>query len=125
MKKILAVTAFSLGLLLLALPSGCYYDNEEDLYGPALTNCDTAGMRFSVEIRAIMQQNCDGCHLPSSSTYSGYTFETHAQVEAVAKNGKLLNRTNSQSLPMPPTGLLSACNRAKIEAWVNAGAPNN
>jgi len=123
-KTIVALVCFT-GLVLLAFPFGCYYDNEEDLYGPPLTNCDTAGMRFSVEIREIMAQNCNECHLSSSSTYSGFTFETHADVEAVAKNGKLLNRINSQSLPMPPTGLLSECHRAKIEAWVKAGAPNN
>ena len=125
MKKTLGILGLSLGLLLLALPFGCYYDNEEDLYGPPLTNCDTVGMRFNTEIREIMAQNCDGCHLTSSSTYSGFAFETHADVKNVATNGKLLNRINSQSLPMPPTGLLSACHRAKIEAWVKAGALNN
>ncbi len=125
MKKTLVALVIALGLSLFALPSGCYYDNEEDLYGPPLTNCDTVGMRFNTEIREIMAQNCDGCHLTSSSTPSGFPFETHAEVESVAKNGKLLNRINSQSLPMPPTGLLSACNRAKIEAWVKAGALNN
>ncbi|MEQ1746084.1 MAG: hypothetical protein ABMA02_11700 [Saprospiraceae bacterium] len=125
MKKSLAALALFSGLLLASLPVACYYDNEEDLYGPPLTNCDTAGMRYSVEIREILQQNCDGCHLPSASTYSLIPYETHAQFAAVANNGKLLNRINSQSQPMPPTGLLSACNRAKIEAWVRAGAPNN
>jgi len=125
MKKTLVALVCLAGLALFSFPSGCYYDNEEDLYGPPLTNCDTAGMRFSVEIREIMAQNCDACHSSSASTPSGFTFETHAEVESVAKSGKLLNRINSQSLPMPPTGLLSACNRAKIEAWVKAGAPNN
>lgn len=125
MKKILVASGILLAIALFVFPSGCYYDNEEDLYGPPLANCDTVGMRFSTEIRAIMAQNCDECHLSTSSTPAGFNFETHAEVEAVAKNGKLLNRTNSQSLPMPPSGLLSACDRAKIEAWVKAGAPNN
>jgi len=125
MKKILVASGISLAIALSVFPAGCYYDNEEDLYGPPLTNCDTVGMRFGTEIRAIMTQNCDECHLSTSSTYSGFTFQTHAEVESVAKNGKLLNRINSQSLPMPPSGLLSACDRAKIEAWVKAGAPNN
>jgi hypothetical protein len=62
--------------------------------------------------------------LPLAS-YSGIPFETHAQIEAVAKNGKLLNRINSQSAPMPQTGLMSVCNRAKIEAWVRSGALDN
>jgi cytochrome c5 len=125
MKKILVALSLSIGLALLALPSGCYYDNEEDLYGPALSNCDTVGMRFGVEIKQIFEQNCNACHLATSASYSGIPFETHAQIEAVAKNGKLLDRINSQSAPMPQTGLMSVCNRAKIEAWVRNGALDN
>ncbi|MBK9337959.1 MAG: cytochrome c [Lewinellaceae bacterium] len=125
MKKNLVALSLFVGLTLLALPSGCYYDNEEDLYGPVLLNCDTTNIRFGVEIKQIFEQNCNACHTTSGSSYSLIPFETHAQIEAVAKNGKLLNRINSQSAPMPQTGLMSLCNRAKIEAWVRTGALDN
>lgn len=124
-KMFLPLSALMLLVLLLAMPFSCYYDNEEDLYGPPLTNCDTTGIRFSVEIKQIFEQNCNSCHLSTSPSYSGIPFETHAQIEAVAKSGKLLNRINSQSAPMPQSGLMPLCNRAKIEAWVRAGALNN
>jgi uncharacterized membrane protein len=111
-------------LLMLAAPSGCYYDNEEERF-PGAT-CDTVAMRYSVEIREIMQTNCDRCHLSGSSTYSGIPFDTYDQVKTVADNGKLVQRINDASAPMPQDeGLMSQCNRDKIEAWVNAGAPNN
>lgn len=106
-------------------PSACYYDNEEDLYGTAPGGCDTVGMRFSVEVKAIFDANCARCHVPGSAQYSGIPLATHAQMEAAAKNGKLVGRINNASSPMPPSGLMPACDRARIEAWVRAGAPNN
>ncbi len=120
-----ALVVLLFGSLLTALPSACYYDNEEDLYGSAPTNCDTVGMRFSVEVKTIFDAQCAACHVPGSSQYSGIPLGTHAQLEASAKSGKLVNRINNSSSPMPPSGLMSACDRARIEAWVRAGAPNN
>ncbi|MCS6928449.1 MAG: cytochrome c [Saprospiraceae bacterium] len=109
----------------LFLPSACVYDNEEDLYGGSLTGCDTTNMRFSVEVKAIFDANCARCHVPGMPSYSGIPMNTHAQMEAFAKSGKLVNRINSTANPMPPSGLMATCDRARIEAWVRAGAPNN
>lgn len=126
MKKAFFAIGLLAGLLYsLSIPTGCYYDNEEELYGGDTTACDTANMRYSVEIKQILQANCYQCHLSSSSTYSGIPFETHAQLKAVALNNKLLDRINSISAPMPQTGLMLLCNRKKMEAWVKAGAPDN
>lgn len=124
MKKTLAALGLLVCLTLSWLPAGCYWDNEEDLYGTDLA-CDTVGIRYSVEIKAIIQDNCNSCHTASSATYSGISYETYDQFRTVALNGKLLDRINNQAAPMPQTGLMSVCNRQKIEAWVNAGAPNN
>jgi hypothetical protein len=125
MKKTLAALASLLSLVLLTMPTSCYYDNEEDLYGPDTTACDTAAIRYSVEIKKILEDNCNSCHLPTGVTYSSIPFETHAQLQEVALNGKLVDRTNSISAPMPQTGLMDKCSRLKLEAWVKAGAPNN
>lgn len=126
MKKILAALGLLACLTLIVLPpSGCYWDNEEELYGTDPANCDTTGIRYSVEIKAILQNNCSSCHTAAGSTYSGISYETYDQFRTVALNGKLLDRINNQSAPMPQTGLMSVCNRQKIEAWVKAGAPNN
>ncbi len=121
----LALLVLLFGVFLAALPSACYYDNEEDLYGSNPTNCDTVGMRFSLEVKTIFDAQCAACHVPGSSQYSGIPLGSHAQIETIAKNGKLINRINNPSSPMPPSGLMSACDRARIEAWVRAGAPNN
>ena len=126
MKKLFTALVLLSSLLMLLTPTGCYYNNEEDLYGPTVnTTCDTTGIRFSVEIADIMAENCNSCHVSTAATYSGIPYETYAQFQEVALNGKLLDRINSQSAPMPQTGLMAKCNRLKIEAWVHAGAPNN
>ena len=123
-KTLFACGLLSAFLLILALPSGCYYDNEEERFPDAV--CDTVGMRYSVDIKQIMEVNCYRCHLPTSATFSGIPFETYDQLKVVVDNGKLLDRINNASAPMPQDeGLMSICNRQKIEAWVHAGAPNN
>lgn len=108
---------------LLALSTGCDYDNEEELYGPEPT-CDTTAMRYSVEIREIVQANCYSCHTVASNI-SGYPFEDYEVLRDYALSGTLVARINDPITPMPQTGLMSLCNRQKIEAWVKAGAPNN
>lgn len=122
-KSVLFPLLFFAGVAL--APSACYYDNEEDLYGITPDGCDTVGVRFSAEVKAIFNANCAPCHVPGSAQYSGIPLATHTQMEAVAKNGKLVGRINNVSSPMPPSGLMPACDRARIEAWVRAGAPNN
>lgn len=111
--------------LLALAPSACYYDSEEELYGTAPANCDTVGVRYSVEVKAIFDAQCARCHVPGSAQYSGIPMGDHAQLAKFAKNGKLVGRINNVSNPMPPSGLMAACDRARIEAWVRAGAPNN
>lgn len=123
MKKLLLFCGL-LGIwALLALPTGCTYDNEEELYGP-VTSCDTTGMRYSVEIKDILQANCYSCHTVASNV-SGYPFEDYETLRAYALSGTLVARINDPINPMPQGGLMSLCNREKIAAWVNAGAPNN
>lgn len=123
MKKTLAALIVFSGIALLGLPAACYYENEEDLYGSS--TCITANMRFSVEIKQILQAQCDECHVSTSASYSGIPIETYAEMKEIADNGKLVGRINDQGAPMPQTGLMDKCSRQKIEAWVTDGAPDN
>jgi uncharacterized membrane protein len=124
-KTLIACGIFAALIIALTPPSGCYYDNEEERF-PDLA-CDTVGIRYSVEIKQILEERCFKCHQAGhpSGTYSGISFETYNQLKAVADNGKLVGRTNDAGQPMPQEGLMSQCNRDKIRAWVLAGAPDN
>jgi mono/diheme cytochrome c family protein len=89
--------------------------------------CDTLNLSFSADIQPILDNSCTGCH--SGAAPSGeVNLGTYAGVKAVADDTRLLGSIDH--LPgysrMPQGGnKLSACNIAKISAWINAGAPNN
>lgn len=123
MKKTITALACLIGTVMLLTPTACYYNNEADLYGNG--SCDTTTVRYSVEVKKILVDNCNVCHLTTGATYSGIPYETHAQLQEVALNGKLTDRINSVAAPMPQTGLMDKCSRQILEAWVNQGAPDN
>lgn len=119
MKKIVFAT-FSVLLLSLITPTACYYDNEQEQYG--VVECDTSVVSYAADIVPIINQNCISCHAPGgqqeSSPFDSYDNFTSYVISAV-------DRINGRGSLMPPEGKMSKCNIAMIEAWVNAGAPNN
>jgi len=121
-------------LPLAALSTGCYNDNEQDLYPSADTTgggatCNTASVTYSGTVRAILTQNCAtaGCHAASAPA-AGYNLSDWAGTVATATSGRLLGSINHETgySPMPKNGVkLPQCSIDQITAWVNAGAPNN
>ena len=124
MKKILFPAITMALLAATVLPTACYYDNEADLYGGGTVSCDTVNQRYSVEIQQIMAANCLSCHNGPGGA-AAIPMESHALLKEFATNGTLIDRINDSGSPMPPSGLMSACDRSKMEAWVKASAPNN
>lgn len=107
------------------LISGCYYDNEEDLY-PS-NPCVTEDMSYANDIAPIIQANCFACH-STGSNLAGILLDSYSGLKQAVDNGRLLGAINHLSgfSPMPKdASKLSACNIQKIESWVNAGTPNN
>ena len=83
----------------------------------AVSNCDTSStLTYNNAISAIMNTgNCLGCH-PNFSNFTGVSsdaFNILARVKLPATN----------ALHMPQGGVLSACEIAKIEKWINLGKP--
>lgn len=114
-----------LSLLLLALfatPLSCYYDNEEELYG--VVPCDTTAVSFSRDVLPIVLNNCAICHQPGGKQ-STSPMTNYAEVKSYAANRLIANRINGVGKIMPPSGKMSRCNIQLIEAWFNAGAPDN
>jgi predicted CXXCH cytochrome family protein len=117
-------TLLFLFFCVLSVPFSCYYDNEEELYGTQTGVCDTAAVKYSTFIKPLMENNCTSCH-SATGTQPDYVLDTYDAVKISATDGALVLRTNDVDSPMPQSGLLPACDRLKIEAWVKAGAPNN
>ena len=118
-------------LLLFALiPGGCYYDNEEDLYGDA--ECDTTNVTYSADIWPVISDNCVSCH--SGGAPSGnISLENYDQIKAQAvipagQPGSLYGAISHDpgNSAMPKSGAkLSECSIAKIKKWIDDGALNN
>lgn len=104
--------------------SGCYYDNEEDLYPNSTTSTtDTSTVSYKTTIAPMMETNCttSGCHetngqLPDLTTHPG-VYGSRDAVKARAVFG--------DPSPMPASGLMSTANRNDLQKWIEAGAPNN
>lgn len=102
----------------------CSYKNEEDLYGVVV--CDTANVRYNVEIKNILQASCLNCHGGTAATGGGVQLGDYASVKSVADNGWLLDALTRTINTMPKgTGKLPNCKIAEIRAWIQKGAPNN
>lgn len=114
---------FAAFLLLLAIPPGCYYDNEEELYG----GCDTTGVTYNNFVRQLLESQCTpSCH---SGTFpsGGYDFTQYAVIKSVALNNNLLYNSITRTDNRMPQGgsKLEDCTILKIDAWIKAGAPEN
>ncbi|MEI6060679.1 MAG: cytochrome c [Bacteroidota bacterium] len=118
--RILLVSAFALTFTL----SGCYNDNEEDLYIGSST-CDLSNVTYSGTIAPIFTAYCNSCH--SGASPSG-DIVTDNYTSVLAKIDRIRGCVNQ--LPgfsaMPQGGnKLSACELAKIDVWIAQGKPNN
>lgn len=109
-----------LALVFLMVTPGCYYDSEEYLY----SICDTTAVTYASTIAPLMQGSCavPGCHVPGGTGPGDFT--SYTGVKGKVDNGTfravtIVNRS------MPPAGPLSTCDQQRLDAWLNAGAPNN
>ncbi len=67
--------------------------------------------------RAVFRNRCASCHSAGAPDVAELDVLNYAGV--VAKKTQILNRIDSGSSPMPPTGQLSAKERALIRLWFN------
>lgn len=117
MKKALSILACT---ALLAL-SGCYYDNEQELYPNSY--CDTTSVTWSFSIQPLINSNCaiPGCHVPGAQSPDLSTYEV-VRSNAASIRGVVID---GSPFIMPPTGQLPSCDRLKVSRWVDGGALQN
>ena len=118
------------GLLLVivsGLLGGCYYDNEESLYG--ITTCDSTfvSASFSTDVLPLLEAHCNRCHAGSSPS-GDISLDTYSNVSNYVGNGSLIGSIKHDPgfKAMPEGGgKLNACDIKKIQTWIDSGAPNN
>jgi mono/diheme cytochrome c family protein len=114
--------------------TGCSYKKELTLdnnnnTAPA-TGCDTATVRYSVEIAGIINSKCISCHGSNvaNSLGGGNRLDSYNNLRPYTSGDFLLNvvlQTPGYNA-MPKGGSkLSDCDIAKIRTWMRNGAPNN
>ena len=109
----------------IALLNSCYYDVEEDLYGPL--DCNPTDVSYSTDVAPIMENYCNSCH--NLGTQNGNVrTDIYSEVKIVADNGRLLGSIKHEDgFTAMPQGVdpLSKCNIATIEVWITEGAKDN
>lgn len=79
---------------------------------------DCSTVTYSGTIKPLIEDKCSlsGCHSSSWNTYSG--------ILTIVNNGELYDQVVATE-NMPQSGSMSCEQRADVECWINAGAPNN
>jgi uncharacterized membrane protein len=104
------------------LLGACTSDNGTSLYGPPV-DCTQVQARFSADVMPIFQATCayNGCH--DAATGSGgvrlTSYDLIRQYSARIRDAVFVKRI------MPKTGALTDAQRAKLQCWLDSGAPNN
>lgn len=113
-------------VLLVVSIAGCYYDNDEELYGPCVI--EAAAVRYSATVAPLLNSyGCIGCHSGASPSGS-LDLTQYVVIRSLADNGKLYGAISHSSgfKPMPDGARkMNACDISKVKAWIDAGAPNN
>lgn len=91
--------------------------------------CDTTGITYTNFVRPLMVNDCVGCHSARDADFNRHVdLTTYDGVAAVALDGRLVGCVSQTDyyVHMPEYGQkIDACELAKLNAWVNRGAPND
>jgi mono/diheme cytochrome c family protein len=89
--------------------------------------CDTSSVKYSAQVKTIIDVNCKGCH-SGSSPQGSIDLSTYELVKAKVTANLLyesISHTGGVS-PMPKGGSkLSDCQIRAVKIWIDAGALNN
>lgn len=106
-----------LSLLISTLLISFYACSKSAVHCGASPDCTT--VTYAGTIKPLVASKCglSGCH--------GSSFSTYAGIQSIANSGALYNVVVANE-SMPAGNVSMSCEeRAQIECWVNAGAPNN
>lgn len=115
---------FAASLVLTIAMSGCYYDNEEDLYLGSNT-CDTTNVTYTASVAPVFAGYCNSCHSGGSPSGNIVTDNYNSVVANMSRIKGAINHESGFS-PMPQNGgKLSSCDLTKIDIWIRQGMLNN
>ena len=108
---------------------GCTYKKEVIDYPPINTiTCDTANVKYSVDIVSILAANCNRCHAAPANAGGGIVLNNYSSLRPWATSNTLYHVVNQTAgyNPMPKgASKIAACDIAKIITWIRNGSLNN
>lgn len=117
----------SLGLLSLIylISVSCYYDNEEELYPTDPNNpnlCATDSLTYDGDVASIINAKCaiPACHGGSQSPALSNFTEVSNNLDRIR-----VRALEAETMPPPSSTPLTDCEKQKLGAWINSGAPQN
>lgn len=118
--KVILVAILAISLTV----SGCYYDNEEDLYLGNST-CDTSNVTYAISVAPVFAGYCNSCHSGSSPSGNIKTDSYSSVVTNITRiRGSINHQSGFQAMPQNG-GSLSSCDLTKIDIWIRQGMLNN
>ena len=117
-----------IALIIAILSTGCYFNNEEELYGTV--PCKENSISYQLDVLPIITNNCYSCHSDekAASNGQGNKLEGHDNLKIYVDNSFLLKTINHEAgvSPMPLNKQkLSDCEINTITQWINEGSKNN
>jgi hypothetical protein len=119
------IVIFSFVLYYICYFTSCTYISEEELLKDV--PCDTTNISYN-DLTYIFSGTCSTCHSTVFTYKPGIVMDTYTGVRTSIQTGLVLPAINHvDGVPPMPSGMpkLTACEINKIEAWVNAGMPEN
>lgn len=129
--KVFGLLSLVLTIAVLVTFSGCYYDVEEELYPPqsGSSPCDTSDVRYSVQVSAILDLRCNGCHGGPNAS-AGIRLDNYSDIKNyIEQTGTTFVSSIEQdgSASAMPQGQprIPDCEINQIKFWVASGYPEN
>jgi len=119
-----------LGITITISLNSCYYDVEEELYPDSLSPaCDTSNVKYSIDVKGILDLRCNGCHAganPSANIQLGTYVGVKSYVDANSERflSSIKQDGNASSMPQNQPRIPD-CEISKISIWAAAGYPEN
>ena len=90
-------------------------------------DCDPTAFTYATTIQPMIDNYCTGCH-SGTNPDGGLALVTYADISGSALDGSLmssLTATNGYTLMPYLSNALVQCKIDQVQAWIDAGAPNN
>ena len=121
-KQLIMKTLVTFSVFVLLTGTSCYYDKFEN-FKPA-TVCDTSSVvKYTVDVKAILDANCNSCHGGSGASGAGIVLDNYTAVKNVAASGKLLSSVNwdgnASRMPKGAFDKIDPCSIHKLKKWIS------